>query len=143
MKKTAVFPLTLLLILLTACQRTQPIAATLAPTAVVQATNNPLPTAPPATISPTATASQTAVPAAAPTTLLNHPFADRTSFQSGLLPSEQAVLDQLPGATDYQMVLTIEPGLTKINGRQQIRYTNQSQQVERLWQILLHGRLWR
>ena len=127
MKKTAVFPLTLLLILLTACQRTQPIAATLVPTAVVQATNNPLPTAPPATISPTATASQTAVPAAAPTTLLNHPFADRTSFQSGLLPSEQAVLDQLPGATDYQMVLTIEPGLTKINGRQQIRYTNQEQ----------------
>lgn len=122
MKKTAVFPLTLLLILLTTCQRTQPTAPTLAPTAALQVTSTPIPPAPPATAAPTATATQTAVPT--PATLLNHPFNDRTPFQSGLLPSEQAVLSQLPGATDYQMALTIEPGLTEINGRQQIRYTN-------------------
>lgn len=120
MKKTAVFPLTLLLILLTACQRTQPTATM--PTLQ--------PTVPPATLAPTATSSPTAVPTTAvPAPRLNHPFADRTPFQSGLLPSEQAVLNQLPGATDYQMALTIEPGLTQINGRQQIRYTNQEKDV--------------
>jgi hypothetical protein len=125
MKKTAVFPLTLLLILLTTCQRTQTIAPTQAPAiaATAVATVAPTATTAPPTVTPTATASQTAVP----TTLLNHPFADRTPFQSGLLPSEQAVLSQLPGATDYQMELTIEPGLTVVNGRQQIRYTNQEQ----------------
>lgn len=117
MKKTAVFPLTLLLILLTTCQRTQTISPTLAPTIIAATATTPPPTASP----PTATSGQTAVS----TTLLNHPFADRTPFQSGLLPSEQAVLSQLPGATDYQMALTIEPGLTAVNGRQQIRYTNQ------------------
>lgn len=116
MKKTAVF--LLLLLLLAACQRTPPAPAP------------PTPTPPPPTTTPepTAAPSQTAVsPTAAPPTLLNHPFTDRTPFQAGLLPSEQAVLGQLTGATDYQMTLTIEPGLTSINGRQKIRYTNQEQ----------------
>jgi pimeloyl-ACP methyl ester carboxylesterase len=50
---------------------------------------------------------------------------DRSLFRSGLIDSEAAVLEQLPGATVYHMDLEIAPDLYSVSGRQQVRYTNQ------------------
>jgi len=50
---------------------------------------------------------------------------DRSFFRSGLIDSEAAVLEQLPGATVYHMDLEIAPDLYSVSGRQEVRYSNQ------------------
>ena len=50
---------------------------------------------------------------------------DRSPFRSGLIDSEQAVLDQLDGASVYHMDLQIADDLVHLEGRQDVRYTNQ------------------
>jgi hypothetical protein len=45
-----------------------------------------------------------------------------------LLGSEQTVLDQLPGATIYHLEVKISDDLVKLQGRQEVRYTNQEDQ---------------
>jgi hypothetical protein len=64
---------------------------------------------------------ESAVPAP---TLFDTTWQDREIFRAGLVTSEQAVLDQLPGAPVYHLDLQIE-GENVVNGRQQLLYTNQ------------------
>jgi hypothetical protein len=58
-----------------------------------------------------------------------HPFDmdwdDRAIFRDGLIDAEQAALDGLPGATVYHMDLQIPDDFLVLQGRQQVRYTNQ------------------
>jgi hypothetical protein len=60
---------------------------------------------------------------AAPT-LLGVAWDDRAPFRSGLIPGEQGVLDELPAATAYQIDLQIADDLTRLDARQEVRYTN-------------------
>jgi aminopeptidase N len=59
----------------------------------------------------------------------SHPFDmawdDRATFREGLIDAEQAVLDRLPDATVYHMDLQIPDDFVLLQGRQQVRYTNQ------------------
>jgi aminopeptidase N len=50
---------------------------------------------------------------------------DRAIFRDGLIDAERAVLDRLPGATVYHMDLQIPGDFLTLQGRQQVRYTNQ------------------
>jgi hypothetical protein len=81
-----------------------------------------------AVISPTTRAlampTDTAVP-----TLLGIAWADRTPFRTGLIADEQGALQQLQGASVYQMDLEIADDLLRLSGQQQVRYTNQETQT--------------
>lgn len=79
----------------------------------------PTATAPAATAAPV---EETAVLPAP--TLFETSWDDRSLYASGLLESEQAILQDLPGATIYHMALTVEPNLTTVTGWQEVRYTN-------------------
>ena len=63
--------------------------------------------------------------AVSPPSLFDTTWKDREMFWAGLVSSEQAVLDQLPGAPVYHLDLQIEAGNSVINGRQELLYTNQ------------------
>ena len=58
-----------------------------------------------------------------------HPFDmawdDRAIFREGLIDAEQAALDDLRDATVYQMDLQIPDDFVLLQGREQVRYTNQ------------------
>ncbi len=66
-----------------------------------------------------------ATPTREETTLLDIDWDNRSAFRPGLIASEAGVLMALPGATVYQMELTIAPDLYSVSGQQQVRYTNQ------------------
>jgi aminopeptidase N len=51
-------------------------------------------------------------------------FDDRSLFEPTLIEAERPVLEGLPGATVYHMDLTIADNLRRVEGREQIRYTN-------------------
>ena len=93
-----------------------------------------------ATPSPTAWA-----PTSPSTTLLGTAWDDRAAFGAGLINSERAVLEALPGATVYQMDIELADDLTHLRGRLEVRYTNTEplplQEVWfRLYPNLLGGR---
>jgi dienelactone hydrolase len=50
---------------------------------------------------------------------------DRSAFRQGLISSEAAVLDELPGASIYHLDLAISPDLLSVASLQEVRYTNQ------------------
>lgn len=50
---------------------------------------------------------------------------NREIFRAGLIQAEQPVLEQLPGASLYQIELEIAGDFTRLFGREQVRYTNQ------------------
>jgi hypothetical protein len=50
---------------------------------------------------------------------------DRAIFREGLIDAERAVLGDLPGATVYHMDLQIPDDFLLLQGREQVRYTNQ------------------
>lgn len=50
---------------------------------------------------------------------------NRSPFRAGLIASEQAALDQLDGASVYHIDLQIGDDLVHLEGRQDVRYTNQ------------------
>jgi aminopeptidase N len=66
---------------------------------------------------------------ATPTQTMAHPFDmawdDRAIFRDGLIDAEQAGLDDLPGATVYHIDLQIPNDFVLLQGREQVRYTNQ------------------
>jgi aminopeptidase N len=74
-------------------------------------------------------AAVTACAKSLPTRTASHPFDmawdDRAIFREGLIDAEQAVLDRLPGATVYHMDLQIPDDFLTLQGREQVRYTNQ------------------
>jgi aminopeptidase N len=63
-----------------------------------------------------------------PTSIASHSFDiawdDRGIFQEGLIDAEQPVLDHLPGATVYHIDLQIPRDFRRLQGREEVRYTN-------------------
>ena len=57
--------------------------------------------------------------------LFDIPWDDRSAFSGGLIASERAVLDQLDGASVYHIDLRVADDLVHLDGRQEVRYTNQ------------------
>jgi hypothetical protein len=51
-------------------------------------------------------------------------WGDRSVFKGGLIPAEQGVLDELPGATEYHIGLLIPEDMATLEGYQEVRYTN-------------------
>ena len=66
---------------------------------------------------------------AVPSPITSHPFDmawdDRAIFREGLIDAERAVLDRLPDATVYHIDLQIPDDFLLLQGREQVRYTNQ------------------
>ena len=60
---------------------------------------------------------------------IGFPWEDREVFRSGLVASEQGILDELPGATVYHVDLTFTPEDLTLRGRQEILYTNRESQT--------------
>ncbi len=56
--------------------------------------------------------------------LLSIGWDDRAPFQGGLTVGEQGVLQQLVGATVYHIDLKIADDLLRLDGQQEVRYTN-------------------
>ena len=79
------------------------------------------------TASPSAPALATSLPgtAALPAPGLNN-FAwdDRSPFRAGLVMSQQAVLDGLPGATVYHIAITLTESLDAVQGHEAVQFTN-------------------
>src|SRR5215207_5786595 len=70
---------------------------------------------PPATVTITATAEPD---------LFDTPWEDRTIFKSGLVASEQSVLDELTNASVYHIEFKIAEDIFHITGTEEVRYTN-------------------
>ncbi|NCF65879.1 MAG: hypothetical protein GWP61_07890 [Chloroflexi bacterium] len=127
----------LLLLILPACQafdntpvavstrQSSAPAATQIPLATVTApdTVEPLPTsdADPGS-SPTAVSAESAVLPAP--SIFETTWDNRELFRAGLIPEQQDVLDALPGASVYHMVLNFDEP-TAVTGQMEVRYTNQ------------------
>ncbi len=68
-------------------------------------------------------------PTAAPTPtsgpdLFDTPWQDRSLFKSGLVASEQSILEKLPDATVYHIEFNIAEDIFHLAGREEVRYTN-------------------
>jgi hypothetical protein len=67
-------------------------------------------------------------PRGAPTRIAPHPFDvawdDRSIFRQGLVSGEQGVLDGLPGATVYHIDAEISRNRRRVQGRENVHYTN-------------------
>jgi hypothetical protein len=77
---------------------------------------------------------------------LNTPWDDRSIFKSGLVQSEQPVLDKLSGASIYHLDIHIADDLYHVTGTEEVRYTNAEtiplDKVEfRLFPNLLAGKM--
>ena len=110
----------------TACRPAQP--APLLPGQPKPAHSQASPTAlealPAATSAPPA--AETAPPPASPPAA-GAPAPDRDErepFRSGLINGAQGALDEQPGASVYRLDLRIDDSLTRVTGRQEVRYTN-------------------
>ena len=56
--------------------------------------------------------------------LFDTPWEDRSIFRSGLVASEQPVLDELPNASVYHIEFKIANDIFHISGMEEVRYTN-------------------
>jgi hypothetical protein len=61
---------------------------------------------------------------------------DWSFYQAGLTESEQGVFDQLPGVSIYHVDLRIADTLVNVEGKMEVRYTNQ--ESEALHEVLFH-----
>lgn len=71
------------------------------------------PTPPPSTSTPTS-----------PPDPLKTPWEDRSLYKSGLVASEQSMLNELEGASVYHINLTVSESLHEITGAEEVHYTN-------------------
>src|SRR5258706_14685972 len=55
---------------------------------------------------------------------LQTPWADRTIFKSGLVESEQHVLNELKGASVYHLEFNIADDVYHVTGTEEVQYTN-------------------
>lgn len=55
---------------------------------------------------------------------MDTPWDDRSLFQSGLVESQQSVLEELDGASVYHIEFNIDESIYQISGHQDVRYTN-------------------
>lgn len=117
--------------LLVACHTALPTVPAATPTGPATPT-----TSPPATrLSSLPPGSATTPPASPPPAegsegggapvLIPIPWDDRSPFRQGLIETEQAVLEDLPGASVYHLDMRIAGDLKRVQGRQEVRYTNQ------------------
>ncbi|MEW5986473.1 MAG: M1 family metallopeptidase [Chloroflexota bacterium] len=133
-------------IALSGCRSAAPPTPTIPPPADPTVTNPATASAAPTTQPPTTVPSdgfqptiptRTAAPppaAVPPSTLFDLAWDDRSLFQSGILDSEQGVLEQLPSASVYHLELVISDDLAHLDGRQEVYYTNQeSASLEELY----------
>ena len=56
--------------------------------------------------------------------LFDTPWEDRSSFKSGLVASEHAVLNELPHASVYHIEFRIAEDIYHVEGTEEVRYTN-------------------
>lgn len=56
--------------------------------------------------------------------LFETPWEDRSLFKSGLVASQQTVLEELEGASVYHIELNIADSLYALTGREEVQYTN-------------------
>lgn len=68
---------------------------------------------------PTATPNPTQIPSP-----LQTPWADRAIFKSGLVESQQHVLDELKGASVYHLEFNIADDIYHVTGMEEVQYTN-------------------
>jgi hypothetical protein len=61
---------------------------------------------------------------------------DRSLYQAGLIEGERVVLEELPGASIYHIDLRIAETLVDVEGKLEVRYTNQ--ETEPLHEVLFH-----
>lgn len=124
MKQPHLLILLILCVTLAAC-RPDP---TTPPAAATATTTQPTPTPPavaePGTNQPAATETANSASSLPASTLFDVDWNDREPFRAGLIDSQQAILDQLPGASVYHLALTIEDSLTGISGRLELHHTN-------------------
>ncbi len=96
-------------------------------------------------------ACQTAVPTSTSEPYLEMPdifdaaWGERELFRANLVPSEQGILDELPGSTEYHIELTLPEDFDRIHGHQAVLFTNQEEtQLDavyfRLYPNLMGGR---
>jgi len=52
------------------------------------------------------------------------PWEDREIFRSGLVPAEQGLLEDLPGATVYHIAFEVSPDYLRLDGEAEVLYTN-------------------
>lgn len=52
------------------------------------------------------------------------PSSPRAAFRDGLVQADQLILDKLQGASEYQLTLTLAADLLRMDGQEEIRYTN-------------------
>ena len=52
-------------------------------------------------------------------------WGERELFRANLVPSEQGILEELPGATEYHIEFTIADDFNQIRGHEAVRFTNQ------------------
>jgi hypothetical protein len=71
-----------------------------------------------------------------PTILDPYPWTDRSPFASGLAPSEEGTLDELPGATVYHADLVLSDDGLLIEGHEEVYYTNR--EAEALSELYFH-----
>jgi hypothetical protein len=63
--------------------------------------------------------------------LFDTPWEDRSPFKAGLVPSEQSVLNELPGASVYHLEFNIAEDLYHVTGSEEVRYTNTERSLGR------------
>ena len=94
----------------------------------------------PAPVSPVPPTASPQIPAS-PT-----PSSPRAAFRDGLVQADQAILDGLQGASEYQLTLTLAADLLSLDGQETIHYTNTEEvpldKIElRLFPNLLGGQM--
>jgi hypothetical protein len=69
--------------------------------------------------------SGTSTPASTPLPdLFDTPWEDRSLFKSGLIASEQSILNELPNASVYHIEFNIAEDIYHVSGTEEVRYTN-------------------
>jgi len=56
--------------------------------------------------------------------IFDAPWGERELFRANLVPSEQGILDELPGATEYRIEFTIPEDFNLIRGHEAVLFTN-------------------
>lgn len=75
-------------------------------------------------VEPTATAALVFQVGLPDSTLFDVSWDDRSIFAPGLTTAQQGALDQRSGASVYHIDMTLSDDLTRLMGRQEVRYTN-------------------
>ena len=73
----------------------------------------------------TAVPTSTSEPPQEVSDIFDTPWGERELFRANLVPAEQGILDELPGATEYHIEFTIPENFDMIRGHEEVLFTNQ------------------